>query len=108
MAWRKHHNQLYFYRSQRVDGRRWVVYLGNGEAAHQAAAEIEARKQARDQQHALEERQDAATAPLLDLSQLADLLLETTLLNAGYHYYQRHWRRKRVYRNPRNPQQDVP
>ena len=103
MPWKKHRRQYFFYRSHRVDGKHRITYLGNGEAAHQAATEIAARKQARQEQHALEERQEEAVKPSLDLTQLAELLLEATLLTEGFHYYQRHWRKKREYRNPRNP-----
>jgi hypothetical protein len=103
MAWLKRGNQLYFYRTVNVNGRGTASYVGRGKAAEQAAAEIEARKQARFDQHALEQRQEAAVQPFLDLSQLAELLLETTLLDSGFHYYQRHWRKKREYRDPRDP-----
>jgi hypothetical protein len=104
MAWQQRSNRFYYYRAIRVNGRPAFAYLGNGEKAHQAAAEIEARKQARQVQHHLEERQQTAVQPLLDLTHLAELLLEATLLDAGFHYYQRHWRKKREYRN-RTPNQ---
>jgi len=104
MAWLRRGNKWYFYRTVQKNGRATASYVGRGDAAQQAAAEIEARKQARQEQHDLQARQQAATQPLLELAQLTELLLASTLVTEGFHYYQRHWRKKRVYQHSRDPE----
>jgi hypothetical protein len=95
MAWEQRRNGWYFYRMTRVNG--WVKrqYLGHGEDAEKAAAEIAQRKQAQNALLADRQRYAEALAPLADLSDLVDLLVKTTLFTNGFHQHKRTWRRRR-------------
>ena len=100
MAWVTSYNRRYFYRSRRTGGKLIREYLGFGEAAEAAAAEIEQRRQ--EQLHAREtaalerQRHAAAAESLGELCGIADLVMRAVLIGEGFH--QRPggpWRRKR-------------
>jgi hypothetical protein len=100
MGWVQQGRQRYFYKSLRFGRRTTRLYLGNGEAAEEAAAEIERRRverQARaDALRQDEERHAAAAAPLEELCELSDLLMRATLVGEGFHQHDRgEWRRRR-------------
>src|SRR5262249_48473439 len=107
MAWDRRGNRRYFYRSIRTKGRVFRQYVGMGEPAAKAAAEIEGR---RARQRALAEslrsesqRHAAALAPLDELCHLTDVLTKATLISHGYHQHSRGaWRRKRNGRDQRS------
>jgi hypothetical protein len=90
---------LYYYRSVRDGEKVRKVYLGSGELAriahereimNRAAREHERRESARELG-----RLEALAAPVLELSEAAEILLRAHLIDAGYH------RRKGEYRRAR-------
>jgi hypothetical protein len=104
MPWSYRGDRKYFTLATRV-GRRIVhEYLGAGEAAIRAAAEIEQRRAERltRAEKVLRHRQhhDEAAAPLDDLAQLTELLAKGTLICLGYHQHDRTWRKRRDYSRP--------
>ena len=103
MAWEKHGERSYFYRSVRRDGKVVKVYHGTGPVGR-LAAEVDAlrraeRQAAADARKAQKDRLDVAMTVTRDLSEARDLLAAATLLAAGYHRPSRHqWR---IWRNGR-------
>jgi hypothetical protein len=99
MGWCIRGDRKYYYRAFRVGGRPTREYLGFGEAALRAAARIEVRRAqqlaraeaARQHRHQYEQ----AAAPLVDVSQLTELLAKGTLIALGYHQHDRTWRKRR-------------
>jgi hypothetical protein len=69
----------YFYQSCNIKGRRTKQYLGSGQKAEEAAAAIEHRRKEKAVQHdqlqAMEMQHAEATAPLNELCELTDLLM---------------------------------
>jgi hypothetical protein len=103
MPWSIRGERKYFYRAMRVGGRPTHEYFGSGEAAVQAAKEIERRRTER-LTHAEEARQQRqqyteAVAPVEELTRLTDLLAKGTLLALGYHQHDRTWRKRRDHTN---------
>jgi hypothetical protein len=104
MSWSYRGDCKYFYRACRVGGRATHVYLGSGEAAVRTANEIEQRRAARFA-HAEAARHhrhqyEQAAAPLVDVSQLTELLAKGTLIALGYHQHDRTWRKRRDHARP--------
>jgi hypothetical protein len=99
MAWEARGRRRYYTRSKRVNGRVVREYVGTGAVAELAAAADALRRA--DRRAAAEARQaeqarwQAALAPLLELSRVADLLARAALLAGGYHRHARTWRKKR-------------
>ena len=89
----------YYTRSRKVAGRVVREYVGTGAVAELAAAADSLRRA--DRQAAMEARRaeeaswQAALAPLLELSRVADLMARAALLAGGYHRHARTWRKKR-------------
>jgi hypothetical protein len=99
MPWSYRGNRKYFTLATRV-GRRIVhEYLGAGDAAIRAAAEIEQRRAERltRAEEVLLHRQhhDEASAHLNGLAHLTELLAKGTLIALGYHQHDRTWRKRR-------------
>src|SRR5262245_37811952 len=100
MPWANRGDRRYYYRSSRVNGRPTKVYVGTGEAAAEAAAEVERRKAERaERQRARAAEADAygqSTAPLDELCRFTDVLLRVSLVLAGFRRHDRgEWRRRR-------------
>jgi hypothetical protein len=99
MPWSYRGDRKYFTLASRVGGRVVHEYLGAGEAAVQAATEIDRRRAERTAraQEARGHRQDyqEASAPLNELARLTDLLAKGTLIALGYHQHDRTWRKRR-------------
>jgi hypothetical protein len=99
MGWESRGNGLYYFRYRKVDGRVVREYVGAGAVAEIAAAADALRRA--DRRAAVEARRaeeaswQAALAPLLELSQVADLMARAALLAGGYHRHARTWRKKR-------------
>ena len=99
MAWEARGSRRYYTRSKRVNGRVVREYIGTGAVAELAAAADALRRA--DQRAVMEARRaeeanwQAALAPLLALSRVADLLARAALLAGGYHRHARTWRKKR-------------
>jgi hypothetical protein len=104
MSWEtRRGGKRYYTRSRRVAGRVVREYVGTGGRAEEAAAADEARRR-----QWLSERDTlCALDALLDqFHTLADLLVEATLLAAGYHRHNRgQWRKRRA---PTTPPQQLP
>ncbi len=106
MAWERRAGNEYFYRSRRTpDGRVVKDYYGNG-----AAAEIEARRmQDRADQRRRGERATMEFCQQVNppdqslelLNQFSRLMLEATLVAAGYHKRRSEWRKKGCQGRPR-------
>jgi hypothetical protein len=99
MPWSYRGNRKYFTLATRV-GRRIVhEYLGAGEAAVEAAADIERRRAERVAyaQDARDHRQghQVSSIALDDLTRLTELLAKGTLISLGYHQHDRTWRKRR-------------
>jgi hypothetical protein len=92
--------KLYWYTSQRVGRKVLRFYGGSGEAALEAARIkqecrrlLQAARQAAIQ---AEQRYLEATAPLVELTRVLELVTKATLTRAGYHQHSRGpWRKKR-------------
>jgi hypothetical protein len=100
MAWVTRGKQRYFYQCVRVGGKCVRQYLGSGPEAEKVAEEIRRRQEARLAEsqalHCDEERYAAALAPLLELFDLTDLIMKTTLVGGGFHQHSRGvWRCRR-------------
>ena len=89
----------YYTRSRKVNGRIIREYVGTGIVAELAAlhdAEERAQRLAERERIQNEEaRWTAATAALVELSQLLDGLTAAALISAGYHQHHREWRKRR-------------
>jgi hypothetical protein len=99
VALERRNGNLYYYRSVRDGEKVRKVYWGSGELAriahereimNRAARQHERRESAREL-----ERLEALAAPVLELSEAAEILVRAHLIDAGYH------RRKGEYRRAR-------
>jgi hypothetical protein len=99
MALENRGGRLYYYRSVRDGEKVRKVYEGSGELAriarervimNRAALEHERRESAKEL-----ERLEALAAPVVKLSQTAEILLQAHLIAAGYHRRKGEWRRRR-------------
>ena len=92
-------DRKYLTLATRVGGRVVHDYLGCGEEALQAAAEIERRRAERTarSREAYQHRQPIPRSPepLDDLARLTELLAKGTLIALGYHQHDRTWRKRR-------------
>jgi len=102
MAWQVVDARKYYCRHRRDGGRPRTVYVGaaGSPAAELAAAADHLRRLGREvaarERHAERERLRGASAPLLDLCELTDVLARAALVLAGYHRHDRgEWRRCR-------------
>lgn len=103
MAWERRgkHGRLVYYRvSKTIAGKVVKQYLGRGERAIAAAAVVaQAKMQCEADRQAVQEEQAQLAGPdglALELITVADLLMNATLLAAGYHRLNYGiWRRKR-------------
>jgi hypothetical protein len=103
MGWEKRHGGTYYYRPVRRAGRVEKEYFGNGVAARAAAwLDAEAGRLRRSEAETLRGWRDRL-APLDGAAAALDgacrLMLEATLISAGYHRQNYcEWRRRRVHR----------
>ena len=101
MAWERRGESLFYYRSRRTpDGGVVKEYVGRGERAAAAAANVarsEARREA-DGRAVLEEqvRLSGPDSSIEELVAVTELAVEATLLAAGFHRWNYgRWRKKR-------------
>jgi hypothetical protein len=90
---------LYYYRSVRDGEKVRKRYVGAGEFAR-VCSEIDllrrsSRRAQREQERAELERLEALIAPVLDLSEAAEVLAHAHLIAAGYHRHKGEYRRAR-------------
>jgi hypothetical protein len=99
VTFERRHGNLYYYRSVRDGEKVRKVYWGSGELAriahereimNRAAREHEQRESAKEL-----ERLEALAAPVLELSEAAEILVQAHLIAAGYHRHKGEYRRAR-------------
>jgi crotonobetainyl-CoA:carnitine CoA-transferase CaiB-like acyl-CoA transferase len=99
MALETRGGNLYYYRSVRDGEAVRKVYVGAGEIARISHESDRLRRTGqeaeRERQQAALERLEALAAPVLELSEAAEVLAQAHLVAAGYRRYQGKWRRVR-------------
>ncbi len=98
MGWDK--NQRYYTRSRRVNGRVVREYVGGGLVGKLApqldAIEHDKRETERGVARARQQANATLDAPLIELDELADLLVAAAMSATGYHQHNRgEWRKRR-------------
>jgi hypothetical protein len=99
MGWEKRQRGAgtgYYYRSVRVGASVRKDYYGRGQAGHEAAAELEVRKQGRREARQIIEGErngtEEADRLAAELREWADTLLRTWLILTGHHKRRGQWR----------------
>jgi len=104
VAWeRRKRGGRYYTRSRREKGHVVREYVGTGPFAEIVAAsdrtrremEEAEREQEGDRQRREMERLEALAAPILELSEAAEILIRAHLMACGYHRHKGEWRRAR-------------
>src|SRR6478736_65351 len=102
MAWEQRNDSAnrYYYRSRRLpDGRVVKTYHGTGQCGAMAADADRVRRAEQSLVHqrhrALLEHIQHVAAPLVELCDACDVIMEAALLAAGYHNHRGEWRKKR-------------
>src|SRR5215204_3912402 len=103
MAWEhRERGGSYYTRSRREDGRIVREYVGVGVLGEIAALEDEYERRRQEEEAAYWkeelERLEELAAPVLGLSEAAEILVRAHLIAAGYHRHKGEWRRARVRR----------
>jgi|SRR5215208_2600190 len=99
MAWERRGSNLYYYQSERVDGRVRKKYVGTGDVAEviaHADATIR-RSRAAHSERARVELEEVRTLASVgeELCEAADILAVAELVVAGYHRHKGEWRMRR-------------
>jgi len=99
MAWERRGSNLYYYQSERINGRVRKKYVGTGEVA-QAIAHADKtirRSRATRSERARAELVEARTLASAgeELCEAADILAVAELVAAGYHKHKGEWRMRR-------------
>jgi len=99
VAWEQRGSNLYYYQSERLDGRVRKKYVGAGEVAQAIAHADETMRRSRVVQSErarveLEETKTLASAGQ-ELCEAADILAVAQLVAAGYHRHKGQWRMRR-------------
>ena len=99
MAWERRGSNLYYYQSERVEGRVRKKYVGAGEVAQAIAHADETIRRSRAAQGErvrveLEEARTLASAGE-ELCKAADILAVAELVASGYHRHKGEWRMRR-------------
>ena len=99
MAWERRGGKLYYYQSEREDGRVRKRYIGAGEVAKMIAHADETirRSRAERRERARAELEEAGSLALAgaELHQAAEILARAEMVAAGYHRHKGEWRMKR-------------
>ena len=104
MAWLTRHRASgstyrYYYRSVKQGGRVRSVYIGKGPRGEACAREDARRREQRQREHDVICAEQAAMAEietsLANVRGWTDLLMQATLILAGFHLYHGQWRRRR-------------
>jgi hypothetical protein len=100
VAWeRRERGGRYYTRSRREGGRVVREYVGGGLAGELAAEEDRIRRELAEKQREREkeemERLKALAAPVLEVSEAAEILAHAHLIAAGYHRHKGEYRRAR-------------
>ena len=99
MAWERRGSNLYYYQSERVDGRVRKKYVGTGDVAEAIAHADGTIRRTRDVRRErgrarLEEARGLAAAGD-ELHEAAEILARAQMVAAGYHRRKGEWRRRR-------------
>jgi hypothetical protein len=99
VAWERRGGNLYYYQSERVDGRVRKKYVGTGEIAELVAHADETIRRTRAERRErvraeLEEARGLASAAD-ELNEAAEILVRAEMVAAGYHRHKGEWRRRR-------------
>jgi len=99
VAWEERGGGRYYYRTHWVNGRPVKEYVGGG-LAGRLASESDRIDRERREARALEERWErekleALAAPVLELSEAAEILARAHLIAAGFHRHKGEWRHER-------------
>jgi len=99
MAWERRGSNLYYYQSERLDGRVRKKYVGAGEVAKAIAHADETirRSRAAQSERARVELEEARTLASAgeELCEAADILAVAELVAARYHRHKGEWRMRR-------------
>jgi hypothetical protein len=99
MAWEQRGSKLYYYQSERVDGRVRKKYVGAGEVAEAVAHADETirRSRAAHSERARVELEEARTLASAgeEFCEAADILTVAQLVAAGYRRHKGQWRMRR-------------
>jgi hypothetical protein len=99
LAWERRGSNLYYYQSQRVNGRVRKKYVGTREVAQAIAHADETirRSRAAQSERARVELEEARTITSAgeELCEAADILAVAELVAAGYHRHKGEWRMRR-------------
>jgi hypothetical protein len=99
MPWERRGSKLYYYQSERIDGRVRKKYVGAGEVAEVVAHADETlrRGRAAHSERARVELEEARTLASAgeELCEAADILAVAQLVAAGYHRHKGEWRMRR-------------
>jgi hypothetical protein len=99
LAWERRSSNLYYYQSERVDGRVRKKYVGTGHLAEAVAHADETirRSRAARGERARVELEEARTLASAgeELCKAADILAVAQLVAAGYHRHRGEWRMRR-------------
>lgn len=104
MGWeRKRNDRQYYYRTRRMGRHTFKEYVGSGPVALLAAQlDAEERRQRQAEREAWQTEQvqlAAAERALRDFQAQADLVVEATLILAGFYLHHGEWRRRRARTN---------
>jgi hypothetical protein len=99
MAWEQRGSNLYYYQSQRLDGRVRKNYVGAGEVAQAIAHADETIRRSRvvQSERARVELEEVRTLASTgeELCEAADILAAAQLVAAGFHTHKGEWRMRR-------------
>jgi hypothetical protein len=99
VAWERRGGKLYYYQSEREDGRVRKRYIGAGEGAKMIAHADETirRSRAERRERARTELEEARSLALAgaELHQAAEILARAEMVAARYHRHKGEWRMKR-------------
>ena len=99
MAWERRGSNLYYYQSERVDGRVRKNYVGAGEVAQAIAHADETIRRSRvvQSERARVELEEVRTLASTgeELCEAADILAAAELVAAGFHTHKGEWRMRR-------------
>ena len=99
MAWERRGDRLYYYRSERENGRVRKRYVGRGEVAELVAHADETRwavrERRRQDERAEVERARELSEAGAELDAAAEVLARAEMVAAGYHNHKGEWRRRR-------------
>jgi hypothetical protein len=100
LAWERRGSNLYYYQSERIDGRVRKKYVGAGEMAQAVAHADETirRSRAAHSERARVELEEAKTLASAgeELWEAAEILAAAELVASGYHRHKGQWRRRRA------------